>query len=472
MNYHAYMKKLCFICFFAVIVSSSAIALPLELNFPAACKANTDCWIIHSDEKGTDIALKSIKEMDKGVPVLAAEYGNVILINNDQKDETYYGNSVVIEHRDGWKTIYTHLKPGSIIVKEGRRVRKGDKIAEIGMSGKVYFPQLRFMAFKDGELQIPLWETRLKKEIKAQDFVVANMGIAEELPLFEKVREDSYENTELYNDAGAVYLWVYGFNFKKGDLLKFSAQDPQNERILNQAFLIDRNFEENFYNIKIEKTDDSFKPGEYTAKMEFIRPVTGIAKEYSFGFNLKEPFNVELAKQQKEQKELEDLRAQRRRRILLYKKLQGDAEKSAVKIASESNTNTNQGAAAAKEAADAAVAASEALEKAKEALTKIKAVSEYKKAAEAAKTAQDAAENAALIAESAEKAAEAAALEAAKNYNIGKEKATRAAREEAVLAAKAAADAAKKSSVDAKTSAEAAADYAAEAAKIVKEFEE
>lgn len=52
------------------------------------------------------------------------------------------GNQVVIEHAGQEFSTYAHLKAGSLRVKKGDRVRRGQPIAQVGMSGDGYQPHL------------------------------------------------------------------------------------------------------------------------------------------------------------------------------------------------------------------------------------------------------------------------------------------------------------------------------------------
>ena len=54
------------------------------------------------------------------------------------------GNHVVIEHSPGEFSVYAHLKPGSLRVKAGERVRSGDYLAQVGTSGNSTEPHLHF----------------------------------------------------------------------------------------------------------------------------------------------------------------------------------------------------------------------------------------------------------------------------------------------------------------------------------------
>jgi hypothetical protein len=54
------------------------------------------------------------------------------------------GNFVALDIGDGRYAFYEHLRPGSIRVKPGQRIRRGDEIAQIGFSGSGNWPHLHF----------------------------------------------------------------------------------------------------------------------------------------------------------------------------------------------------------------------------------------------------------------------------------------------------------------------------------------
>lgn len=58
--------------------------------------------------------------------------------------DTATGNSVALRLADGSYATYAHLQPGSIRVKEGQRVRRGDPLGRIGNSGNATGPHLHF----------------------------------------------------------------------------------------------------------------------------------------------------------------------------------------------------------------------------------------------------------------------------------------------------------------------------------------
>ena len=74
-----------------------------------------------SSNKGLDIAGKT------GQPVLASASGTVLYVGTGIRG---YGKLLVIRHNKAYSTVYAHND--SILVKEGQRVVKGQKVAEMG----------------------------------------------------------------------------------------------------------------------------------------------------------------------------------------------------------------------------------------------------------------------------------------------------------------------------------------------------
>lgn len=75
----------------------------------------------------------------RGTAVKAAENGVVAYAGNEVKG---MGNLIIIQHSDGWMTVYAHLD--SMSVKRGTKVLVGQKIGTVGETGKVDQPQLHF----------------------------------------------------------------------------------------------------------------------------------------------------------------------------------------------------------------------------------------------------------------------------------------------------------------------------------------
>lgn len=89
-----------------------------------------------------------------GTPVYAARSGRV----SEARFHNGLGNYVELAHRGGYTTIYAHLS--KIDVKEGRFVRQGEKIGEVGKSGNANYrgiiPHLHLEVRRQGEPLDPM----------------------------------------------------------------------------------------------------------------------------------------------------------------------------------------------------------------------------------------------------------------------------------------------------------------------------
>lgn len=79
-----------------------------------------------------------------GTPILATAGGVVSYAGTRQG----YGKTVEIDHGYSYKTRYAHA--GSIQVKRGERVRRGDKLGEVGKTGLATAPHLHYEVLIDG----------------------------------------------------------------------------------------------------------------------------------------------------------------------------------------------------------------------------------------------------------------------------------------------------------------------------------
>lgn len=87
--------------------------------------------------------------MYSGTDVHAFADGVVALMGWDDG----YGNYVIIEHQNGWQTLYAHCS--EVLVYSGQSVSRGDVIAKSGATGEVTGPHLHFEMRKDGTFYNP-----------------------------------------------------------------------------------------------------------------------------------------------------------------------------------------------------------------------------------------------------------------------------------------------------------------------------
>ncbi|HNX24054.1 MAG TPA: peptidoglycan DD-metalloendopeptidase family protein [Spirochaetota bacterium] len=79
-----------------------------------------------------------------GTKVVAAADGTVIYVNDDQRNcsSCGYGAHVIIEHKNGYRTVYGHLS--AVSVKNGQKLNSGEKVGEVGNTGHSYGNHLHF----------------------------------------------------------------------------------------------------------------------------------------------------------------------------------------------------------------------------------------------------------------------------------------------------------------------------------------
>ncbi|MBR4858110.1 MAG: peptidoglycan DD-metalloendopeptidase family protein [Clostridia bacterium] len=87
-----------------------------------------------------------------GTPVIASKSGRVEVV---QRSSSGYGNMVLINHGDGYKTRYAHMIKGSITVSVGDYVEAGQTIGKVGSTGNSTGPHLHFEVIRNGETQNP-----------------------------------------------------------------------------------------------------------------------------------------------------------------------------------------------------------------------------------------------------------------------------------------------------------------------------
>jgi murein DD-endopeptidase MepM/ murein hydrolase activator NlpD len=88
-------------------------------------------------------------QADSGTPILSAAGGIVVT----QEHHPAYGNMVEIDHGNDLVTRYAHAS--RVLVKKGDLVKRGQKIAEVGTTGRSTGPHLHFEVSLQGVPQDP-----------------------------------------------------------------------------------------------------------------------------------------------------------------------------------------------------------------------------------------------------------------------------------------------------------------------------
>ena len=131
-----------------------------------------------------------------GADVLAVADGTVASVKDDfpesetrSKHPAYTsdqatGNYISIDMGNGYFVFYEHLKPGSIKVKPGQRVKKGDIIGALGFTGQATSPHLHFHVANRNS---PLGAEGIP-------FSFENFKVLGEYPDFEKFGKEKWKN--------------------------------------------------------------------------------------------------------------------------------------------------------------------------------------------------------------------------------------------------------------------------------------
>lgn len=248
----------------------AAISSSYGMGFPVDCELGKNCWIVnlprhfvednrrgnevdfscgsktYPGHKGTDIAIRNLAKMEQGVDVLAT-VDSVVRGMRDGMDDVNIreagqdsikgrecGNGVVLR-ADGFEYQYCHLKKGSINVRAGDKIEKGEVIGQIGLSGNTEYPHLHLSVRKKyGDTWIdfdpfygkgiecglepsPIWENSNVLTQSMQTGIVYHYGFSFEVPKVTKVRQGIYDDIEYNSRPEMIIGWVEVFSANQGD---------------------------------------------------------------------------------------------------------------------------------------------------------------------------------------------------------------------------------------------------------------
>ena len=291
-----------------------AIADP-TFALPAACALGDDCFVqnyvdtdaspaaadfscgglTYDGHKGTDIRLRNYVAMEQGVDVLAAAPGTVLRVRDSMDDvsvrdigadavkDRMAGNSVIVDHGDGWVTQYAHMKKGSVAVAPGQQVAAGDKLGQIGLSGHTEFPHLHFEVrhkdqpvdpFTGGEMgggcgvsPETLWQSTLSYQPSG----LLTSGFSTEKPDSEAARHGAYDATIPTADSSALVFWVDFFGLQQGDELVQQLVGPDGAVLSENRQTATKSKVQFFSFVGLKKPAAGWQPGAYRGIFRLTR---------------------------------------------------------------------------------------------------------------------------------------------------------------------------------------------------------
>jgi len=254
------------------------------LSLPIRCELGRTCWIPNyvdlkpgkgvldytcgtatydaaptGQHKGTDFAIRDLAAMRRGIPVLAADSGLVIARRDGMKDinikdvkdgsvrHKECGNAVRIQHDTGLITQYCHMRRGSVRVKAGDRVERGQTLGLVGLSGKTAFPHLHFQVMKNKRIidpfvglsrqkacgvgEYPLWTKKALTKLPYQPTAIYNAGFTDRKPKPKSISKGLYAATVFSPTAPSMVLWGEFFRVKRDDRIVMTILNPQGEKV-------------------------------------------------------------------------------------------------------------------------------------------------------------------------------------------------------------------------------------------------
>ena len=298
---------------------------PLRMGLPLRCDPGTSCWIVNyvdhdpgpgvrdyacghatynepstNAHSGTDFAIRDGRAMRAGVAVLAAADGTVTATRDGEADADIKadarpvsggkdcGNGVVIDHGNDWTTQYCHLRKGSVAVQPRQRVRAGQSIGLVGLSGFTQFPHVHITVRHAGTVidpfvglsravacgvgDVPLWDTPVLARLPYQPTAIYNGGFAGEKPSPARARNGDYDVSSLDRRAAALVLWADLFNVMKDDRILFSIRGPDGGIIVEHADPVDKDQARRFVFAGRPLKGGEWPAGVYTGTVVVERP--------------------------------------------------------------------------------------------------------------------------------------------------------------------------------------------------------
>lgn len=123
--------------------------------------------LTYEAHSGVDFRVPDLKAQKAGVAVLAAADGTVSRVRDGVADISVKttgldavkgqecGNGLVINHGGGLSTQYCHMRQGSLVVKPGQTVKRGQALGQVGLSGNTEYPHLHFTVRRDNAVIDP-----------------------------------------------------------------------------------------------------------------------------------------------------------------------------------------------------------------------------------------------------------------------------------------------------------------------------
>jgi hypothetical protein len=261
-----------------------------------AARDFTGGTLTYNGHRGTDIALYSLVEMRKGIAVLAAATGVVKDVRDGMDDinereadpaslaDRALGNAVVLDHGQGWQTIYGHLRKHSVRVRRGERVEAGVPLGLVGLSGNTEFPHLHFELRHNGKAidpytvrplesgyrgaPHPLWNPAVGATLAYRPRGVLGLGFAAERPTAAAAERGDYQAASMPVTAPVLTFWVRQFGPSPNDRWRMRVLRPDGTVLVEETQTPSRPQARSFHFIGRKRPAVGWEKGIYSG--EFV----------------------------------------------------------------------------------------------------------------------------------------------------------------------------------------------------------
>jgi murein DD-endopeptidase MepM/ murein hydrolase activator NlpD len=257
----------------------------------------------YDGHRGIDIRVPTQIEMRRGVAVVAAADGEVLIARDGQPDilmqdsgpgksrDQRNGNWVAIRHGGGWVTTYAHMMLDSVAVKAGQRVIRGQKLGLIGLSGNSDFPHLHFAVTRNNELLDPftgqgpkaacgeaaetLWSPAAAAQLAYRAGGLLAAGFLDRQPNHREVLEGIAPLESLRAEAPVFIFWTGSWGLRQGDRHQMTILSPDGKIFATAEGEIERNRAVASRWIGKKRRQAPWPSGRYRAIYRVERPLGG-----------------------------------------------------------------------------------------------------------------------------------------------------------------------------------------------------
>lgn len=300
-----------------------------RLSLPVSCDAARPCLVqsyvdldpgtgvrdfacgsaTYDGHKGTDFRLLSASEVRLGVPVRAAADGTVKGMRDGMADAFVTpatraalagrecGNGVVIDHGGGWETQYCHLRRGSVRVRPGEAVSRGQALGEIGFSGLTEFAHLHLEVRKDGETVDPftgrgmdaaceadparrergLWDETAAAALGYANGEIVSATFSEAMPAVAAFERDHRLPAPTPASAQLVFV-ARLLNLRAGDVIELAVTGPGGFAVEHRSEPLPRTQATYVSYAGKRRTGPAWAQGDYTGRARLVRAGAAVSE--------------------------------------------------------------------------------------------------------------------------------------------------------------------------------------------------